>query len=389
MTDAGEDRSSRQEAARSASATLAVDGFVTALSAASTAFAIYPPSHPQARQSLRELLHGFRDVCEGLGLLRSRQSESEPHEGELTLLVVEEDLVVQGQPWHRESPVARGLCKLFRRAAVERLTLAPAASALEFEQVVLGLAGRQRLENTRHVTVGHLDLLPGEQGAESTTQVTSLERAVDELHSALRVLGPISELETEQQHMVRVDRAAWRLVEAALNQDRSFVLNRSLVEATDPFWRHGIQTGLLSLVLARQLGIEGSMLTDVVLAAVLHDIGRLQLSDVHQGEVTTPLWRHTVIGAERLAHNSRLPPVCALVAYEHHLFWDGSGGYPSPGRSPSLVSQIVAVADAYDVAHQAAADLAPVRRRQAAGECLQRQNGLQPDLVELFAAQLA
>lgn len=380
-----EQRSRRSATSGTQAASASVDAFVTALSAGSTAFAIYPPSHPQARQALRELLLGFREASRILGV--SKEDGEDTGNDALTLLVVDEDLVVQGHPWHRESPVARGLCKLFARAEVERVTIAPGVSAIELEQVVLGLAGRRALENTRHVTIGHLDVLPGEEAGDSASAVTSLERAADNLLAALRPLGPISDLEVEQSQTARIDRAAWKLMEATLNQPRAFLLQSSLVEATDAFWRHGIRTGLHTLALAKELGIEGGTLTDIVLAAVLHDLGRLQLSQTGQGEQATSLWRHTELGAERLANNNRLPPICALVAYEHHLFWDGTGGYPTPGRRPHLASQIVAVADAYDVVFQAAAGLPPATRRAAAKEGLARQSGLQPDLVAMLIAQ--
>ncbi|REJ76543.1 MAG: HD domain-containing protein [Acidobacteria bacterium] len=364
-----------------------IDPFVTALSSAVTAFAIYPADHPQAQQALRDLVGGFRRVVEVLDPSRQRAVDEQAG---LSLLVLEDDLVVQGRPWHRQSPVARSLCKALNRAGLERLTLTPGLSAVEAEQVIVALASASAPETTRHVTVGRLELLPGEGEGEGTTKVTRIERAADALLTELRQIGPIFEAESERVRMVRVERAVWKLTESALAQERGFLLHASLHGATDAFWRHGIQVALLTLPVARQLGLEGSTLADLMLAAVLHDIGRLEISGTQERrQPELPLWRHTELGAERLAITVGLPPVCALVAYEHHLHWDGRGGFPSPGRRPGLASQIVAVADGYDVAWQACAGLEPRRRRQLAAAGVRQQKGLQPDLVERLLAQLA
>ena len=61
------------------------------------------------------------------------------------------------------------------------------------------------------------------------------------------------------------------------------------------------------------------------------------------------MMKHPVDGAEMLRRRLELPPLAAIVAFEHHLRVDGTG-YPAGVARPSLnlATQLCSIADVYD-----------------------------------------
>ncbi len=121
---------------------------------------------------------------------------------------------------------------------------------------------------------------------------------------------------------------------------------------------HAINVAMLVVAQARSLGITGQSLQSVGLAALLHDIGKLSLPaalldrDEDLSDVEWEILKmHTVLGAAELCGLPEAPPLAVLVAYEHHMRWDGKPSYPVPSvpRRPNLASQLTAIADTYDV----------------------------------------
>ena len=119
-----------------------------------------------------------------------------------------------------------------------------------------------------------------------------------------------------------------------------------------------MNVSMLVLAQARSLGISGQNLQAIGMAAMLHDIGKLSLPKAlldREGDLSDVEWEivkmHTVLGAAQLCSLPEATPLAVLVAYEHHLRWDGKPSYPVPSvpRRPNLASQLTAIADTYDV----------------------------------------
>ncbi len=121
--------------------------------------------------------------------------------------------------------------------------------------------------------------------------------------------------------------------------------------------QHTVRVGELSAHIGRRLGMAEPEVEQLRVAARLHDIGKIGLSDsilqkpgplglreFHEQE------RHTIIGARILA-GSRFPTLqlAEQIALTHHESWDGTG-YPHRlcGQEIPLAGRIVAVADVFD-----------------------------------------
>ena len=130
----------------------------------------------------------------------------------------------------------------------------------------------------------------------------------------------------------------------------------------------------LACRVAKQLGVEGSGLGEVEVAARLHDVGKIGVPDAilhKRGPLDGDEWQiikqHPVWGSQMLARVPELAGIAALIRYEHER-WDGKG-YPDglSGEDIPLASRIVFVCDAY----HAITSTRPYREAKASEVALQ------------------
>jgi HD-GYP domain-containing protein (c-di-GMP phosphodiesterase class II) len=128
------------------------------------------------------------------------------------------------------------------------------------------------------------------------------------------------------------------------------------LDAKDSFtYGHSERVARIAVELGRELRLSGSELSDLYLAGLLHDVGRLGIRDdvLRKVEPLTAeefehIKQHVTIGYSILADLQPLRSVLPAVLYHHESF-DGSG-YPDglAGEAIPLLARILAVADAYD-----------------------------------------
>ena len=117
---------------------------------------------------------------------------------------------------------------------------------------------------------------------------------------------------------------------------------------------HSDDVDIIAEGIGRRLGLSDQQLDDVMVAARLHDIGKL---GIPQSIIEKPAaledseWavikRHTIIGEQILLAVPELRSAARLVRHSHER-WDG-GGYPDglSGQQIPIGSRIVFCADAY------------------------------------------
>lgn len=147
--------------------------------------------------------------------------------------------------------------------------------------------------------------------------------------------------------------------------------------------------------IGRQLGLPGDALDCLNWAALLHDIGKLEVSAEilnKQGRPTDEEWEllrvHPLHGETLVAPLEEwLGEWSAAVGY-HHERWDGTG-YPRGvgGEAIPLAGRVVAIADVYDVITSARSYKQPASAAEARSE-LVRCSGTQfdPRLVRAFVS---
>jgi putative nucleotidyltransferase with HDIG domain len=171
-------------------------------------------------------------------------------------------------------------------------------------------------------------------------------------------------------------------------------LTRSL-EAKDPYTAgHSERVARIGVILARELGLDAPEVSDVFLAGLVHDIGKIGIQDTVlqkagplDGEERAHIREHVIIGEEivsSIKQFSRLRP----GVRNHHEHYDGTG-YPDRLKRERIpfLARLLTVADACD------AMMSPRRYRSALtppqiDAILQEHSGKQfdPELVEAFMA---
>ena len=136
--------------------------------------------------------------------------------------------------------------------------------------------------------------------------------------------------------------------------DELFLTLAKIIDARDPYAAgHAAQVADYAMAVASGLGVAPDRLERMRQAALLHDIGKLGISErvLHKPGPLTPdeyeyIKTHAPLGAEFLETCQGLRHLASFVRH-HHEWWNG-GGYPDAliGEQSPLEARILAVCDA-------------------------------------------
>jgi putative nucleotidyltransferase with HDIG domain len=128
------------------------------------------------------------------------------------------------------------------------------------------------------------------------------------------------------------------------------------IDAKDPYTRgHSLHVSNLSVAIGRELGLPESKINDIRIGSLLHDVGKIGISDSiinKPGNLTDDEYQlmkeHPQIGYNIMSQVQMFKPILPAIV-EHHERLDGTG-YPRKlkGEQISLIGRIVAVADVFD-----------------------------------------
>jgi response regulator RpfG family c-di-GMP phosphodiesterase len=183
-----------------------------------------------------------------------------------------------------------------------------------------------------------------------------------------------------------------------LARERTLDVLNALVAAldhrdTETQW-HSRRVALYARMIASELKIEGDELQSIEIGSMLHDVGKIGISDtilLKPGKLTDEEWvemkKHPELGYELLAGIDFLDDARKIVL-NHHERWDGSG-YPHQLKEKEICigARIFALCDTLD----AITSDRPYRKRQSfevARDEIIRHAGTQfdPKIVEAFVA---
>ncbi len=274
----------------------------------------------------------------------------------LTIGIVSAQFIVADTPMPKASASMGELIKRLKDQGIERITLERGLTVDEVLGFMLSVGGKSLPDAPAwpHLRLGRItadehrsDGVAGDMAAirrlyagavnvaETLWESTEVEGTPD-LPGALRTVEGLAD---------------------AVTQNRTAIVALTAMRNYDNYtFTHMVNVSILTMGQARTLGIEGRLLREFGLSALMHDIGKVRTPKeiLNKTEKLTDdefaiMRRHTVDGAEILRRTPEMPVLAPVVAFEHHLRTDGTG-YPAGARRDqlNLGTMLCSISDVYD-----------------------------------------
>ncbi len=149
---------------------------------------------------------------------------------------------------------------------------------------------------------------------------------------------------------------AGKIVDNVLNREAHLMDMMEIKSYDDYTYSHSLNVGVLSAMLASELGFMRNRLEEVTLCALMHDIGKLDIPiDIinKNGKLTAEEYEtiknHSTYGVRRMRKCHNISSEVLAGIQSHHEKIDGSG-YPLgyAGTQIPFFGRILAIADVYD-----------------------------------------
>ena len=321
-------------------------------------YTLYPSGHPKRQEAARDLRDAIHELRDARG-------------GAVVLFVSERNFYLGPMLMAWESLTHHRLASSLEEAGVQSVEFLDGVDEVEADAL--------------------MRLVAGEQTARDELRAISINRAGPNAPATVKggfdelLQSYASGLELLRQTAARLLAgrpadldATVRLTEHLADliaDDPAQALLLTTVKSYDEYtYHHMVNVCILTLALARAVGLPRERAIALGIGGLLHDVGKVKVPQEvlqHDGALDQEQWRqirrHPIDGAGLILVTTRDPLHPAVsVVLEHHAAYDGSG-YPalSGHRSPSLPARLVAVADSFDALTSKRSYRKPEERRQA------------------------
>jgi putative nucleotidyltransferase with HDIG domain len=275
--------------------------------------------------------------------------------------IVGNEVIVDDLPMAKADTLGP-LVRRLQQSEVERVTIDAGVTASELGAFIDALIASEPREREAaavpfpplpHIRVGRVTV--ERKREEDLTDIAALRRLYND---AVAVAGDLwNSAQTEGQPDATMAATMVDGLAHAVAENRTALLALTTLQEYDNYtFTHMVNVSILTMGQARGLGMDGALLRELGLAALMHDIGKVRTPldiltkpDRLSDEEMTIMKRHTVDGAEILRQTPDVPALAPVVAFEHHLRRDGSG-YPDGVTRAQLNigTMLCSIADVYD-----------------------------------------
>lgn len=131
-----------------------------------------------------------------------------------------------------------------------------------------------------------------------------------------------------------------------------YSLSFALDIAENRNYEHSRRTAYIAFNIAQYLGLDESLVNEIFYSSLIHDIGmtgQLSVYSIENIHIDHCLKaEHCYLGA-KISDQLPLPDALSDNILYHHENWDGSGVYGLKGDEVPLPSQIIHIADSFDI----------------------------------------
>ena len=323
--------------------------FILCLTSSASNIAIYPSNHPFIKSGIGETYAELTEILKG--------------RREIKFVLLKDLLVSCGVPLKFKGRNWRAFLDMLKKRNIDQITFSAGLPFNQLEQFIIDFTsdGKDTLSSTPFIKFGKTD--PEDEGKKEEFSDYEKSNDLDNVLD-LGMLEP-NWMVKDLYQKITVDGTFQgdvisEIVSVFLEQiqEGGSPLNMlaSLKSFDEYTFTHAVNVGILTMSLAESFGFSGSHLKDIGTAALLHDVGKIQIPEeilqkkgaLDSGEREI-MEGHSINGARQLMKIKDLPRLALIVALEHHLKYDGSGYPHVKGKwQANIVSQIVSIADVFD-----------------------------------------
>jgi len=321
------------------------------LLSASANASLYSTGHPQVVRLGEQL---YDSLCATLDEV-----------GELSLMVIENELIINGRP-QEFSLFLNRFAQILRARGIEHIKILRGITRPEVESLIISLSSltgpEAEMVSSEHLRFGRLDLRLGIADLQESQHPPAvilpgsrlLELSREELDRFAEIYHRVRRRQTLKIKGI-LDIVSG-FVEVFRQEGKPLLVLAALRESDEYTFTHSTNVCILNLAQAMALGIEGQQLKDIGVSAMLHDIGKLFIPEeiiTKKGKLTdqefTLMKEHPVKGARYLMETPGVPRMAAIAAFEHHAKLNLSGypKLPADWRL-NLCSHLTMISDFFD-----------------------------------------
>lgn len=269
--------------------------------------------------------------------------------GPVDLSLTEKGLLWNNSPVSGRASYVLNLSNALRRKGVVKISFTQLLSADYLRAFAASLFEKEPLIENRGIKLEMAQIRTTSPGEAPSAVISSAVKGLLTIFRGITAIGKLNPEEVE--HIVS------GLISTLREKKRVLRLLSPYTTTAEYIAVHSVNVTLLTLFLADALGISEESIKETGISALLHNVGKLFYSSHAVGRLrnlTVDDWeiisRHPADGALYLSKIHDLPLLAPIVAFEHHMKYNGTG-YPDTkriGKTQHVSSQMVAIADFFE-----------------------------------------